>query len=266
MNTLREYIIATALIIIGAVSFAPVSSAIPARPDPPRLVNDFAGIFTPSQRAELERMLVEFDDTTSNQIAVVTVNDLEGYDSSEYATKIGISWQVGREKFNNGIVLLVKPKTASESGEVFIAVGYGLEGAIPDAYAKRIISDQLIPRFKENDYYSGVYDACTVLMRLASGEISEMEDDFADDLAAILSFIIAIILGITVIAIVAANEKKNGGGRGNGSSRSSGIPPIIITGGGRRNSGPFGGGSFGGGGFGGFGGGSFGGGGAGGKW
>ena len=146
------------------------SHAIPLRPNPQRLVNDYARVFTREQAASLERMLVAFDDSTSNQIAVVTVTDLEGYAPAEYATRIGLEWQVGSEKFDNGIVLLVKPKVAGSAGQVFIAVGYGLEGAIPDAYAKRIIDNELIPHFMHGDYFGGVESACEVLMKLASGE------------------------------------------------------------------------------------------------
>ncbi len=126
--------------IISVICFSFTAMAIPDRPEPPRLVNDFAGIFTAQQLASLERDLVAFDDSTSNQITVVTVTDLEGYDVAEYATRIGLDWGVGSEKFDNGIVILIRPKTSSADGKVFIAVGYGLEGVIPDAYAKRIIN------------------------------------------------------------------------------------------------------------------------------
>ena len=171
---MRRYILTLAAAIICCSA-----AAIPSRPSPARLVNDLAEIFTPAQEVELERMLTAFDDSTSNQIAVVTVKDLEGYDASEYATRIGLDWGVGSEKFDNGVVILVKPKT-NTPGQVFIAVGYGLEGAIPDAYAKRIINNEMIPHFMQNDYFGGVYEACEIIMKLASGEISEMREYEAD--------------------------------------------------------------------------------------
>ena len=133
---MKKYILALAASMLCVLAVY----AVPSRPSPARLVNDLAGLFTDVQEAEMERMLVAFDDSTSNQITVVTVKDLEGYEASEYATRIGLDWGVGSEKFDNGVVILVKPKTSS-SGEVFIAVGYGLEGAVPDAYAKRIIEN-----------------------------------------------------------------------------------------------------------------------------
>lgn len=243
-------------------------SAIPAKPQPERLVNDYADLFSSGQEAGLERVLTAFNDSTSNQIAVLTVHDLEGMSASEYAIRTGLEWGVGSEKFDNGIVILVKPKT-STPGEVFIAVGYGLEGAIPDAYAKRIITNLMIPHFKENDYFGGVSEACGMLMKLASGEISEATDgiDEEDDIIMIMAFLVV----LTIILLILAIAMKNGNnGRGSGGSRYDDVfttGPIIIRGGnsfgGSSSGGGFGGGF---GGFGGFGGGSFGGGGAGGSW
>ncbi|MGM9748368.1 MAG: TPM domain-containing protein, partial [Candidatus Cryptobacteroides sp.] len=254
--------------------------AIPSQPQPPRLVNDLAGIFTYSQVQSLERMLVDFDDSTSNQIAVVTVPDLEGYAPSEYATRIGLDWKVGSADFNNGVVVLVKPKTGDSKGEIAIAVGYGLEGAIPDAYAKRIITNDCIPHFKEGDYFAGVEAGCKTLMRLASGEISEPRSDDDDDVGFIITMFCLALFGIILIAIIAGSSGKGGngnnGGGGIGNTYDDSIGRAIIIGnilnsgrrsggysGGNFSGGSFGGGSFGGGGFGGgfggFGGGSFGG-------
>lgn len=254
--------IISAVITATLLASASLAGAFPSRPEPPRLVNDYAGIFSPYQTQGLENMLVEFDDTTSNQIAVVTTLDLEGLDIAEYATRIGIEWQVGSEKFDNGVVIVVKPKTARASGEVFIATGYGLEGAIPDAYAKKIINDIMIPHFIEEDYFGGVEEACITIMKLASGEISELREEDDEELA-IAIFVLVMIILVAVI-IIAAADNNNGNSKGGNSGRG---PVIfrgpIITGGNSSFGGGFGGSS---GGFGGFGGGSFGGGGARGSW
>lgn len=242
------------------------ADALPQRPQPERLVNDLAGLLSPEQTNTLENKLVAFDDSTSNQIAVLTVADLEGYDAAEYATRIGLDWGVGSEKFDNGIVILVKPKTTS-SGQVFIAVGYGLEGAVPDAYAKRIINNEMIPHFMNNDYYSGIDAACVTLMKLASGEISELRENDEDEDLLMIAFTM-LMIGLIVLAVVIS--MKNGGGNGGSGGRKVYRGPVITIGndfGGWGSSGSHGG--FGGGfsgGFGGFGGGSFGGGGAGGSW
>ena len=256
--------ISRALVMAGAMLLIALhtASAIPQRPEPARLVNDLAGLFSSAQTEDLENMLVAFDDSTSNQIAVVTVVDLEGYDAAEYATRIGLDWGVGSSEFDNGIVILVKPKTTS-SGQVFIAVGYGLEGAIPDAYAKRIINNEMIPHFMQNDYFGGVYEACEILMKLASGEISELREYEEDETGAYI--VLAFFILMLILFIVAAMNNKGGGNGGNGRRRVYTGPIITIgddfgTWGSSRGGGGFGGG------FGGFGGGSFGGGGAGGSW
>ena len=196
----------------------------------------------------------------------LSTNDLEGYAASEYATRIGIDWGVGSADFNNGIVILVKPKTTT-SGQVFIAIGYGLEGAIPDAYAKRIINNLMIPHFIENDYFAGVEAACEILMGLASGEISVPRTEEEDEYAIIFAILIVTVIFILIIAASKNNNGGNGSGRNRGRSILDG--PVITIGNdfggwGRSSGGGFSGGF--GGGFGGFGGGSFGGGGAGGSW
>lgn len=238
--------------------------AIPSRPSPQRLVNDLVGIFTAEQTLSLEASLVAFDDSTSNQIAVVTVSDLEGYEPAEYAVEIGLKWGVGSKDFNNGIVVLLKPKTAESGGKVSIQTGYGLEGAIPDAYAKRIIENDMIPEFQKGDYYGGVVKACDELMALASGEISEPRDK-SDEGAGHVAVILALFFFIFIIAMVLGSGKHGKGNGGGGNYSDSG--PIFIgpLGGFGRGSFGGGGGSFGGG-FGGFGGGGFGGGGASGSW
>ena len=266
----------TAALFIAA--FPQKGEAIPSKPVPQRLVNDYAGIFSGKQAAVLERALTAFDDSTSNQITVVTVTNLEGYSAMEYATQIGLDWKVGSEKFDNGVVLLVKPKTYESNGQVAISVGYGLEGAIPDAYSKRIIETVIIPRFRQNDYYSGIAEACVVLMKLASGEISEIRDK--NDSSALgnglIAFLISGFVALMLIIAIFGKSGRNNGGRGGGYRDDSDdllrgiILGSLLSGGNRRSYGGFGGSGFGGssfgGGFGGFGGGSFGGGGASGSW
>lgn len=251
-----------------ALAFSlPMYSGVPSKPVPPRLVNDFAHVFTTFQADELEKRLTAFDDTTSNQIAVVTVSDLDGYDPNQFAVEIGLKWGVGSSKFNNGVVLLVKPKNGNGRGQVSIQVGYGLEGAIPDIYAKRIISEVLIPAFQKNDYYGGVSKACDKLMGLASGEISVKREFESDSSDTVLSTLICFLL---IFAMFVYFSKRGGGGRGNGpdSNKRIYIGPLDLQTWfaifGPGNFGGHGGGH--GGGFGGFGGGSFGGGGASGSW
>ncbi len=250
-------------------------SQIPARPTPPVLVNDLASVLSQDQKSELEHRLVDFSNKTSNQIVVAILNSLEGYDKAEVAYSIGEQWGVGDSKFNNGIVILIKPKKGSERGEAFIATGYGLEGALPDAVCKRIIEYEMIPQFREDRYFEGINAALQVIMPIAAGEYSHEQytKGAEGDLIPALG-----VLFFIVIFVIAMIARKGGGTTniGGGNRRGPSAFDLLILGsilssGGRGRSGGFGGGgfgggSFGGGGFGGFGGGSFGGGGAGGSW
>ena len=258
----KGVLLALLMVIAGAVASV---AQVPAAPNPPRLVNDFAGIFTAEQVQAMEDSLVLFARKTSNQIAVVTMNDLGGMEPSQMAYEIGEQWGVGGKENRNGVVVLVKPKNDTR-GQVFIATGYGLEGALPDATCKKIVERCMIPHFKEGDYYGGVQEALSVIKPIAAGEYSkEQFDDDGDELAVALAILFLICCGIVVLAAIFGD--KNNGGKNSGTMGSGGVflGPTIFGGGGGRSSGFGGGGGFGGG-FGGFGGGSFGGGGAGGSW
>ncbi len=274
-----KYAAISIIAVISILAFMPECLAFPKRPVPERLVNDYAGIFSQRQAVSLERALVAFDDSTSNQIAVVTVTDLEGYSAMEYATQIGLDWKIGSEKFDNGVVLLIKPKTSESKGQVAISVGYGLEGAITDAYSKRIIETVIIPYFRENDYFGGVANACSILMKLASGEISEVRENNDSSFGkAMAGLIISGFITLLLIIVIFGKSGRNNGGRGGGYRDRDDSDDLLrgiilgslLSGGNRRSYGGgygsgFGGSSFGGG-FGGFGGGSFGGGGSSGSW
>ncbi|HTN68858.1 MAG TPA: TPM domain-containing protein [Dysgonamonadaceae bacterium] len=234
---------------------------IPEPMKPPRLVNDFANVFTETEKQTLEGKLRTYNDTTSTQIYVIIIKDLGGYAVSDYSFRLGEKWEIGQKHKDNGAVILIKPKIGNSRGEAFIAVGYGLETRINDAYAGRIVRDRMIPYFKEDDYFSGVNAAVDAIIMRLSGEFDPDMQDEENDLSA-LAIILFIAFFITFIIII--SRKGNSDGQsigGDGSSRGSRgpvfFPPII--GGGRR-------GGFGGGGFGGGGGGRFGGGGAGGSW
>jgi uncharacterized protein len=255
---MKNYLLLALLCL--TVAFGVRSQDLPPKPNPPRLVNDFANALSATERASLESKLVAYDDSTSSQITLVTIPSVEPYDIADYAFKLGRAWGVGEQGKNNGIVLLWAPKDR----KVFIATGYGLEGAIPDAIAKRIVSDVIIPEFKKEQYYQGLDLGIDALMSYASGEFKADPKDrnAAEEPSGFLTFIVIFI----IIMIIIARSKGGGGGRGFNSGRGGGpvFFPYTTYSGGGRSSGSWGG--SGGGGFGGFGGGSFGGGGAGGNY
>src|SRR5580700_9611155 len=139
---------------------------IPAPPNPPRLVNDFAHAMTSDQIQELESKLVAYDDSTSIQIAVVTVPTTGDYVIEDYALKILRDWKVGNKKTNNGMVILA----AIQDHKVYIATGYGMEGSVPDITAKEIVENEIVPNFKTNDFYGGFNNAATDIIKAAAGE------------------------------------------------------------------------------------------------
>lgn len=241
---------------------------IPARPDPPRLVNDFAKQLAPTEVAALERKLVAYNDSTSSQITVVVVPTTGDYPIADYAFALGRDWGVGQQGKDNGIVIL----WASTDRKVFIATGYGMEGAIPDAIAKRIVNQVIIPEFKNGMFYRGLDKGADAIFKYATGEYKadpvKREKEFP------VGLIVFIVIFI-VILIAISSKGKGGGGKNRGRGFDAGpvFWPYTTYSGRGRSSGSWGGGGFGGGfgggsggGFGGFGGGSFGGGGAGGSY
>ncbi len=260
------------LFILLLASFICNAQQIPNRPNPPRLVNDFSNTLSSNETRSLEHKLVSYHDTTSTQIAIVFVNDLQGTTVADYAYKLGEKWGVGTKE-NNGIVILIKPKNKNGNGQVNISVGYGLEPFIPDALAKRIIEKEMIPAFQMNDYYTGINNAVDVIIGLASGAFSGEEYSNNDN-----NFIVEIILLLFLIIVPTLLIKA--GNIGNTYSSKHDDSDVwkalfwasFLSNHNRHNrhnhwdnfyngSGGFGGGSFGG-----FGGGSFGGGGASGSW
>jgi uncharacterized protein len=245
---------------------AGMSQKVPGRPNPPRLVNDFTQTLTFDQQAELERKLVAYDDSTSNQIAIVIVATTDDYAPVDYATKLGREWGVGNKKTNNGVILLV----AKNDRKVFIAPGYGLEGALPDITCNQIVQNEILPNFKADDFYRGLDLGTTAIMKAAAGEYKApagygSHRKRSSGGGSILGIVIIIFIILMMVG-------RGGGGRGGGMMSRRGYGDFAtgailgsLLGGGRGGGGWSGGGS-GGGGFGGFGGGSFGGGGSGGSW
>jgi len=263
------------MLALAIVSEGIWAQDIPDKPEPPRLVNDFAGMLTREQVNALEQRLVAFNDSTSTQIAIVIVPSLGGYDKADYAQRLGEKWGIGKKQLNNGVLILVKPKTPDSNGQLFITQGYGLEGVLPDLTCAQIIDRDILPAFRQGDYYQGLSRAVTSIMSITRGEYTA--DDYGRKAvkgsARPLPVGFLIFLLIMIIFII----NRRSGGSNNRHISSGGLPFWMLMGmlnsgrgshggswGGFSGGGGFGGG--GGGGFGGFGGGSFGGGGAGGSW
>lgn len=266
--------VAASIILFAVFSGRIAAQDFPERPYPPRLVNDFAGMLNSQDVYALEEKLVAYNDSTSTQIAIVTVTDLHGYDKADYAQRLAEKWGIGQKDLNNGVLVLVKSKTTESSGQVQIVQGYGLEGVIPDIICGQIVDYEILPAFRKGNYYQGLDKATSTLMSLASGEFPA--DQYGKSKGKDPSNIAPIIF-IIIFVIIVLFMRSSGGSNQKHISR-KGLPLWVLlsmmnSGGGKHKGswggfsggGGFGGGG-GGGGFGGFGGGSFGGGGAGGSW
>lgn len=248
--------------------FAQNLNFLPDRPT--GMVNDYADMLTPNEENLLERKLRTYRDTTSNVIAIAILESLEGNSREEVATELFNSWRMWEGDRYNGVLILI----SEQDRELKIEVGYGLEGAIPDAIANRIVQDILIPNLRSGTVYAGLDRATSAMIQLASGEFEGLGQSYdTRSNGGGIPIDVIIIIAVIIIFLISKGSRPRGG------KRTIGADDVIeaifwsqVFGGGRNRGGGFGGGgsSFGGGGgFGGFsGGGGFGsgGGGAGGSW
>jgi uncharacterized protein len=261
----KTVIIAISLLLVLPL-WSSAQEKLPVPSAPQSWVNDYAGVFSSAESNALEQKLNEFEYRTSTQIFVVTLDDNGGYSASDLSQRIGEQWGVGQQGVDNGLLMLMD----MQDNDVAISPGYGLEEYIPDIIASRIIQNELIPNFKNGDFYAGVDAGIDVMISLLDGKFT------ADEYKKQTSSGGASSIGAIIFMIVIFSMFFGGRRRSSGMGRSN-LPLWLALGmmSGGRHSGSFGnfssgsGGFSGGGGFGGFsggGGGSFGGGGASGGW
>jgi uncharacterized protein len=258
-------------------------------------ITDEAHILSTEEEQNLETTLFQYKEQTSNEIAILIVGSLDGYPIADAAVEVGRAWKVGTKE-NNGVLMLI-----DYSGhEIFIATGYGLEGALPDIVVHGIVEKDMVPLFRDGKYEEGIMKAIDSMKKHVDGEYTA--DRYAssnEDFSFLpVFFFFFFLFGEWILAILARSKSWWGGGvvGGIGGLVLTAIfswwisIPILVSiglfldyvvsknykqrgktawwaGGNWGPGGGFGGGrGSGGGGFGGFGGGSFGGGGGGGKW
>ena len=243
-------------------------------------VTDLTGTLQPSQRETLERELEALEQRKGSQLAVLILATTRPETVEQYALRVAEAWKLGRKGIDDGLLLLF----AKDDRELRIEVGYGLEGVVPDAVAKRVISEIITPKFRQNDFYGGLHAGVSRLILIIDGEplpppsaSTRAVSEFGDYLPMIF---FAVLVAAKLLSMLF--------GRLTGAAISGGIGGVLVwlalgsllmalgagvfvilfalTDGGGR--GGYGGGSIGGSGGGGFGGGGggFGGGGASGKW
>jgi uncharacterized protein len=260
----RLAILSLAYVLLVHVSLALALDVPPLR----GRVNDYAGVMSSEQARSLESRLAQFEQETGHQVAVLTIPTLGGEDIEGFSIRVAENWKLGKKGFDNGVILVV----AVKDRRLRLEVGYGLEGVLPDAIAKRITSDYIVPRFRAQDYAGGIIAGIDAVLRVIkqeplpeaarkkSGEQNSTFESFA-----MLAITIA-VLGLMAFAST-ANRRRNHiwGTRGRRGGPMIFGGPGGFGGGGYSGGGGFFGGGSGGGGFSG-GGGGFGGGGASDSW
>jgi uncharacterized protein len=251
---------------LGLTAFA--AEVIP--PVPAQYFNDYAGVVSAATAAQLNQRLEQFERDAASQIVVAIYPKMQSDSSIEdYTVRVAQAWHVGQKDKDNGAVLFV----FTQDRKMFLQVGYGLEGALPDALCKRIIADEITPQFKAGNFDAGLTAGVNAMLAAAKGEykgtgrtVRENYHASANgNIFAVLPILFPIIF-VVVAVLLALRNRRNSGWQyyGGGWNRSNNWS--SWSGGGFSSGG--GSGGFSGGGGGGFssGGGSFGGGGAGGSW
>jgi uncharacterized protein len=244
----------TLFLIVVHASLA--ADALP--PAPQNFFNDYAGVTRPATREQLESSLAALDRDTSVQIVVAVFKKLpEGAALEDFTQRTAASWKVGRKKLDNGAVLFV----FTEDRKMRIEVGYGLEGAIPDALAKRILAEEIRPRFQQGDFDGGITAGVNALMKAARGEYKSTGKSIALGQPWPLYVFLALFL---LIALSSFRRGRRGTTFSRRGRSHGGFWPVVVSSGGWSG----GGGGWSSGGGGGFsgGGGDFGGGGASDSW
>src|SRR6185369_15895257 len=129
-------------------------------------VTDLTGTLSAGQKNELDSRIAAFESRRGSQIAVLMLPSTKPEEIEQYSIRVAEAWKIGRKKVDDGLILIV----AKDDRRLRVEVGYGLEGAIPDSVAKRVIDERITPRFRAGDFYGGVRDGVDQLIKLAEGE------------------------------------------------------------------------------------------------
>lgn len=259
--------LATVALTVGALCFLVATAGAQDVPKLDARVNDHAGLLTGEQVVALERKLQRYEQETGHQFALLTVRSLDGGSLEGFSIRVVEAWQLGDESRDDGVLMLIVP----DDRKMRIEVGYGLEGAIPDATAAQIIRNVLGPAFRAGDFALGIDAGMDALMAAAAGENLAMPNEVPREQQRIANTGLCPFFGFGLLFVAFFIFIRRHGGGSGPSNWGSGRPyrgwggGSGWSGGSSWGGGGFGGGGFGGGGFSG-GGGSFGGGGASGSW
>src|SRR5688500_3710662 len=205
-------------------------------------VNDYASVMSQEQGRSLESQLAQLEQDTGHQVAVLTIPTLDVGDIEGFSIRVAESWKIGKKGFDNGVILVV----AVKDRRLRLEVGYGLEGVLPDAIAKTITSNYIVPRFRSQDYAGGIVAGIDAVLKVIKKEpLPESARKTGGKQGSGLSSfaMLAITLGLFgLLAFASANRRRNQ----MWATRGRHYPPIIWGGGGHGGGGFSGGGEGGG--------------------
>jgi uncharacterized protein len=255
-------------ILLAALSvvLAAPAFAAPTYPDLVGRITDQAGLLSPEEKADIERSLADLEQTSTDQIAVVTVKSLDGYPIEDYGIGLARKWGIGQKGKDNGILLIVAPNDR----KVRIEVGRRLEPYMTDTMSALIIQNAILPKFRRGDYAGGIKDAVRDIKTVVLGDPEEVKRRAEgsrtpeNDPTAMVHLLVFFLIIAFIMWINYRNARAMGAGMPDEQRRRRG-GIVIIPGGSGSWGGGWSGGGGGGGGWSG-GGGSFGGGGASGSW
>lgn len=256
-----HWLLLATLLLLHHIGFAQFK--IPDKPSTSKQtsVYDYADVLSSSEENSLKQKLLNYADSTSTQIVIVTIDDLQGEDIGILTPKWAHEWGVGQEKEDNGVMILL----SKNDRKIWISPGYGLEPQLTAGITGEIIRNVIIPEFKAGSYYNGLDKGTDTIFEVIKGTYKNTNS--GENTGSAFPIIVLFIIIVIILIILSKRNRNGGGGSGGRYSGPDLADMIILSRMGR--SGGFGssGGGFGGGGFGGgFGGGGFSGGGAGGSW
>lgn len=182
----------------GFILFLFIATLASAQKPVPELwgmrVHDDARVLKPETAEKLEAQLKAYEDSTSNQIAILTINTLEGESIEEYSLRVAEKWKLGQKDKDNGVLLLI----AVEDHKMRIEVGHGLEGVLTDALCNRIIRNEMAPAFRRADFDDGITAAITAIIQGIGGEYSAADSNELLE----LSLTARILIGLAIYAFL----------------------------------------------------------------
>jgi uncharacterized protein len=210
-----------AWLLIAAWAWPLPAQALVSVPPLERRVTDLASLLTAEQRDAMERRLADFEAAKGSQIAVLILPTTAPEDIAPFSIRVAEAWKLGRKGVDDGVLLVV----ATEDRSLRIEVGYGLEGALPDAIAKRIVADVITPHFRRGDYAGGLSAGVDAIIRVIDGEpLPEPDPGWRSPAGGLEQFLPLLL----IFAVVGGGLLRALLGRPAGAAAAGGIAGFVV--------------------------------------